>query len=31
MAEVKVQKYCSVSTTVRGVAAITHSYQILED
>ncbi|MGH2594267.1 MAG: OsmC family protein [Anaerolineae bacterium] len=25
------EKYCSVSTTVRGVAAITHSYQILEE
>ena len=25
------KKYCSVSTTVSGVAAITQSYQILED
>jgi len=25
------EKYCSVSATVGGVAAITHSYQILED
>ena len=25
------EKYCSVSHTVRGVAAITHSYHILED
>jgi len=25
------EKYCSVSATVSGVAAMTHSYQILED
>jgi len=29
--ELSEDKYCSVSTTVRGVAHITHSYQIVED
>jgi len=25
------EKYCSVSATIRGLAAITHSYQIVEE
>jgi|SRR3972149_11515401 len=29
--ELSQEKYCSVSTTVRGVAEITHSYTIMEE